>query len=250
MRLNLDLERLILMTAAKNPRTIVVVQAGAAIDMSAWIDAVQAVVFAWFGGEAGGPAVADILFGAANPCGKIAETFPLRQEDTPGFDTYPGDGNHAWYTEGTLVGYRHYDRGGREVLFPFGHGLSYTSFQYGNLRVTPEALNGAGNVTVTCTVTNTGDRPGSEIVQLYIGERTPRVVRAPKELKGFMKIELDPGTKAQVRFDLTPRDFAYWNVALAAWHVQSDTYSVLVGSSSRDIRLEATIPITARPDFS
>ena len=136
------------------------------------------------------------------------------------------------------------------MLFPFGHGLSYTSFTYGDLRVTPETLDGDGNVTVTCTVTNTGDRPGAEIVQLYVGERTPRVVRAPKELRGFTKNQWDPVKMTQVRFGLTSRDFAYWNGALAAWHVQSDTYRILVGSSSRDIRLEAMICITARPDFS
>lgn len=250
IRLNPDLERLILMTAAMNPRTVVVVQAGSAIDMSAWIDKVKAVVFAWFGGEAGGPAVADVLFGAANPCGKLAETFPLRLEDTPSFDTYPGDGNHTWYRESLFVGYRHYDSMGTGVLFPFGHGLSYTSFLYADLRVTPDAVGAPGSVTVACSVTNTGDRRGSEIVQVYVGESTPRVVRPTKELKGFVKIELDPGEKGEVRFALTPRDFAYWNASLAAWHVQSGTHRIFVGSSSRDIRLEAKIAVAQGPDFS
>jgi beta-glucosidase len=250
IRLAPDFERLILTVAEKNPATVVVVQAGSAIDMSAWIGKVRAVVFAWFSGQAGGPAVADVLFGAVNPSGRIAETFPLRLEDTPSFGTYPGNGGCTWYREGPLVGYRWYDTIGKEVLFPFGHGLSYTSFEYADLRIEKPEAAGTDEIAVTFTVRNTGGRAGIETAQLYVQEIAPRVLRPARELRGFATVDLASGKSADVRLSLGPDAFSYWNSSLGAWHVQAGDARILVGSSSRDIRLERRIRVSSPTELS
>lgn len=237
IKLSPDMEALILRTAAHNPNTVVVVQAGAAVDMSAWVDKVKAVLFAWYTGQAAGGALAEILFGRVCPSGKTAETFPLCIQDTPSFETYPGDGRTQWYKEGLLVGYRHYDTAHKEVLFPFGHGLSYTSFEYSGLKITQCDR----TVKVDFTLKNTGSMPGKETVQLYVRERFPVVIRPDKELKAFGKYELQPGEKTQVTFILDREAFAYYSTVRTNWHVQGGEYEILIGASSRDIRLKDKI---------
>jgi beta-glucosidase len=245
-----EMEQIILRVAARNPNTIVVVQAGAAVAMSAWIAKVKAVVYAWYTGQAGGAALADLLFGVANPSGKIAESFPIEITDTPAA-TYPGNGFASWYSEGIMVGYRYYDTFGKDVLFPFGFGLSYTTFAYSDLRITPSAaVSENETATVSCQVKNTGTMAGKEIVQLYIRDTAGKTLRPDKELKAFAKIDLQPGEEKAVRFQLGRDAFAYYNTSLNTWHVASGTYRILIGASSRDIRLEGSITLRAKQDFS
>ena len=243
IRLAPDVENAILQVARRNPNTVVVVQAGSAIDMSCWIDKVKGVLFAWYLGQAGGSAIAEILFGVHNPCGKTAETFPLCLEDTPSYETYPGDGIVSWYKESIMVGYRYYDTFEKPVLFPFGHGLSYTQFEYSDLKITPEAANENDEITVRLSVKNTGKMQGKEIVQLYVRDMCSHVLRPYKELKGFAKVELKPGEKKELTFKLNRDAFAYYSTAVNDWHVESGHYKILVGSSSRDIRLSGIIKI-------
>jgi beta-glucosidase len=251
LALSPEMERTILQAAARNPNTVVVIQAGAAVAMSAWIAKVKAVVYAWYSGQAGGAALADLLFGVANPSGKIAETFPIEIADTPAAATYPGNGFASWYSEGIMVGYRYYDTFGKEVLFPFGFGLSYTTFAYSDLRITPTGVVSANDpVTVSCRVKNTGAMEGKETVQLYIRDTTGKVLRPDKELKAFAKIDLQPGEAKEVRFQLSQDAFAYFNTSLDRWHVASGTYRILIGASSRDIRLEGSVTLLAEQDFS
>ncbi len=250
IRLPPGIERVIELAAEQNPNTVVVVQAGSAIDMSAWIDKVKGVVFAWFGGESGGPAVADVLFGIANPCGKTAESFPDSIEDTPAHETYPGTGGATWYREGILVGYRYYDTDGLEVLFPFGHGLSYTTFEYSGLAVTPGEAGPGTDLVVSFRVRNSGTRAGQEVAQLYVSDLVPRVLRPAKELRAFAKVDLAPEESKEVRLTLRHDAFAYWNRSLGEWHVRSGDYQLLVGSSSRDIRLERRVKVQSARDFS
>ena len=248
--LSSELESIILSISSQNPNTVVIVQAGSAVDMSGWIDKVRAVVFAWYTGQAGGGALAEILFGLSNPSGKIAETFPVRLEETPAYGTYPGNGYASWYAEGIMVGYRYYDTYHKEVLFPFGFGLSYTTFEYSDLCVSPESASEKEAVTVSFKVKNTGGMPGKEITQLYIRDKVCKVLRPDKELKAFAKIDLLPGEEKKVQLKLTRDAFAYFNVSLNAWHVESGKFEILIGSSSRDIRLKGNVIIKSEDDFS
>ena len=250
LTLSPETENVIQRIAGQNPNTAVVVQAGSAVDMSAWIQRVKAVVFAWYTGQACGSALAEILFGATNPSGKIAETFPLRLEDTPAHPTYPGNGSASWYAEGLMVGYRYYDTYQKEVLFPFGHGLSYTRFDYSDLQVSPINASEHGPVTVRCKIRNSGALKGKETVQLYLRDVASKVLRPDKELKGFVKVELEPGAEREVRFELRRDAFAYFNTSLGDWHVESGIFEILIGASSRDIRLTDEVAIQAERDFS
>ncbi|TCL62384.1 beta-glucosidase [Hydrogenispora ethanolica] len=250
LTLSPETEMVIQRIASQNPNTAVIVQAGAAVDMSAWIHPVKAVLFAWYTGQAAGSALAEILFGVANPSGKIAETFPLRIEDTPAYATYPGNGSASWYAEGLMVGYRYYDTYQKEVLFPFGHGLSYTTFGYSALEIAPSTAAERDTVTVSCKVKNSGGRKGKETVQLYVRDVASKVLRPDKELKAFAKIELEPGAEQTVNFELKRDAFAYYNTSLHDWHVESGEFEILIGASSRDIRLAGSVSIEAEQDFS
>ncbi|MEN2742285.1 glycoside hydrolase family 3 C-terminal domain-containing protein [Microbacterium sp. X-17] len=227
----------------------VVLSNGSPVTMDPWHDRVDAIVEAWLGGQAVGAAVADVLFGRVNPSGKIAETFPLAIEDTPGFPNWNGERGTVVYGEGVFIGYRWYDALDRRVRYPFGHGLSYTSFSYGDLRV--EVVNAAaGRVRVTCAVTNVGAVAGAEVVQLYVGDPEAEVHRPLRELRGFEKVALEPGATATVTFDLESRDFAYWDSAstrpdgrTGLWRREGGAFTIEVGASSRDIRLTATIEL-------
>ncbi|MFP4394038.1 MAG: beta-glucosidase [Anaerolineales bacterium] len=226
--------------AAVQPQTVVILNSGSAVTMAPWIDHVPAVLEAWMMGQAGGGAIAEVLFGKVNPSGKLAETFPLRLEDTPAYLNFPGENHAVRYGEGLFIGYRYYEAREIEVRFPFGHGLSYTTFAYNNLHLSAETFEDVDGLDVSVDVTNTGDVAGKEIVQLYVHDRASRLQRPPKELKAFAKIELAPGETQTVSFHLDARAFAYYDPAYARWITESGAFDILVGRSSADIRLTAT----------
>jgi beta-glucosidase len=234
MRLEGTQNELVQTVLAVNPNTIVVLQSGAPYAMP-WVQRAPAILEGWLAGEEGADAIAEVLLGEVNPSGKLPMTFPQRLQDSPAY-LYYSDGPDANYGEGVFVGYRYFDRREVEPLFPFGHGLSYTKFEYRNL-VVATAGRADGTVEVSVDVRNTGTRAGAETVQLYVGDAaTTVVVRPLKELKGFRKIELTPGQSQTVHFTLVPRDLSYYDIARHDWIATSGTHRILVGSSSRDIR--------------
>jgi beta-glucosidase len=227
---------LIRAVAEANGNTTVVLNCGAPVELD-WLDAVPALVLAYYPGQEGGNALARILVGDVNPSGKLSVTYPRRYEDNPTYVNYPG-GREVLYGEGVFVGYRYYDAKGVEPLFPFGFGLSYTTFEYSDLRV-PEAVQPGEPVDVSVTVTNTGARAGKEIVQLYVADRASSLPRPPKELKGFKKVALDPGESAAVEFVLDRRALSFYDPYEQQWVAEPGEFEALVGCSSRDIRLSA-----------
>jgi beta-glucosidase len=235
-----DQDALIDAVTAVNPRTIVVLNTGGPALMP-WVDRVAAVVEAWYPGQENGNAIAAVLFGDANPSGKLPVTFPRSDQQGPLTtpERFPGSNGTARYDEGVLVGYRWYDAKGEQPLFPFGHGLSYTSFRYDRLRVNAR---GGHRPTVTLRVTNTGPRAGAEIVQLYLGD-PPAAGEPPRQLRGFQKVQLAPGQSANATFRLGARDLATWSETANRWATHPGTYRVMVGSSSRDIRLQGAFRI-------
>jgi beta-glucosidase len=229
-----DQADLIRAVTAANKKTIVVLNAGAPVLMEEWLAQVPALVVAWYPGEEGGTALADLLFGVTNFSGKLPITFAKRWEDFPAFGNYPGSGS-VHYAEGVFVGYRHFDRNNTDVLFPFGHGLSYTTFAYSDLNAVPVETGEAMKVQVSVAVRNAGARAGAEVVQLYVRPPVSPVERPAKELKGFQKVTLEPGATALIQFTLDYRSFAYYDEVKNAWTVSPGTYQVHVGSSSRDL---------------
>ncbi len=201
---------------------------------------------AWYAGQAAGGAVADVLFGVVNPSGRLAETFPVRLEDTPAYLDFPGDGDIVRYGEGVFVGYRWYDARDLPVAFPFGHGLSYTTFDYRNAHASQTSFAASDGITVAVDVLNTGSRSGSEVVQLYVHDVTATVRRPDRELKGFAKVSLEPGEARTVHIELDRRAFAYWDPKRGDWLVEPGDFDLMLGSSSRDIR--AVIAVTALPE--
>ena len=238
LRLPAVQEQAILDTAAQNPNTVVVIFAGGAVDVSAWIDRVKAVVYAGFTGEGGDEVVADILTGKINPSGKLSETFPLSWEDVPAANTYKRAGVTR-YQDGLDVGYRYYDTYEVPVAFPFGHGLSYSSFVYGNLKAEQKG----GIVRVTFEVENTSAAAGKETAQVYVRECAPFVYRPFKELKGFCKEEIGAGKRKKYCVELPMRAFAHWSAATDRWEVTEGDYTIMVGASSADIRLQVRISL-------
>lgn len=234
--------KLIDAVAAAQERVVVVLSNGAPVEMP-WIGKAKAVLEAYLGGQALGGAIADLLFGDANPCGKLAETFPVRLEHNPSYLNFPGEGDTVEYKEGLFVGYRYYDAKRIEPLFPFGHGLSYTSFEYTGIAVDRKEIDDTEKVRVTVKVRNTGTRAGKEIVQLYVSDVESSVIRPEKELKGFAKVELQPGEEKEVAFELDKRSFAFYDVQLKDWRVETGEFAVLVGASSADIRLRDTLVV-------
>lgn len=221
---------------------VVVLSNGSPIEMP-WIHKTKGILEGYLGGQAFGGAVADLLFGEVSPSGKLAETFPMKLSDNPSFLNFPGEGDTVEYKEGLFVGYRYYDKKELEPLFPFGFGLSYTEFQYSNLTISKSSIKDNESVKVTATVKNTGTRAGKEIVQLYVSDVESSVIRPLKELKGFQKLALQPGEEQEVAFELDKRSFAYYNVNIGDWHVESGIFDIAIGSSSRDIRLTASIKV-------
>jgi beta-glucosidase len=241
LALSPDQDQLIAAVAALNPRSIVVLEGSGALLMP-WVDDVAAVLMAWYPGQRGGDALADVLFGDVTPSGKLPMSFPVAEQDLPPFDNTSLAVTYDYYH-----GYRYLDRNGTAPLFPFGFGLSYTTFQYSNLTIAPTTLSPYGHVRVTADVTNTGTVPGDEIAQLYIGYQTSQVDRAVSDLKGFVRVHLEPGETRTVSFDVRAADLAFWNTATGAWEVEPITYDVRVGSSSRDLPLVGTFAVAASP---
>jgi beta-glucosidase len=236
---------LILSVVQEQPDTAVVLSNGSPLTMTGWVDQVPALVEGWFAGQAGGSAIADILFGLANPSGKLSETFPEHMSHNPAHLTYPGDNGKVYYHEGVFVGYRYYDKKNINPLFPFGHGLSYTEFTYDSIQVNKEAINDNETVEVTVTVRNSGTVSGMEVVQLYVHDHESSVIRPLKELKKFEKVHLQSGEEKQITFTLANRDFAFYDVTSQRWSVETGLFDVLVGRSVADIRLSTTIHVAS-----
>ncbi|MCI6714797.1 MAG: glycoside hydrolase family 3 C-terminal domain-containing protein [Lachnospiraceae bacterium] len=228
--------------AAVQPNTIVVLHNGSPVEMP-WANKVKGIVEAYLGGQAVGGAVCDILFGRVNPSAKLPETFPLKLEDNPSYLSYIGEGDMVEYREGIFVGYRYYDKKKMDVLFPFGYGLSYTTFAYSNLRVDKESMKDTDTMTVSVDVTNTGKMAGKEVVQLYVADKESTVIRPVKELRDFAKVELAPGETKTVSFTLGQRAFDYYSVKLHDWHVETGEFDIMIGQSSRDIVLTKTVTV-------
>ncbi len=238
--------------------TVVVLQNGAVVDMP-WVDDVDGIVEAYLAGEGAGTAIANILYGKVNPSGKLAETFPIKLEDNPSFLNFPGDGYRVPYAESIYVGYRYYQKKRMNVLFPFGFGLSYTSFSYDNLRLSSSEIKDTDTLLVSVDITNTGSRYGKEIVQLYVsdqGDQSGRPQRPVRELKGFEKAALKPGETKTITFELSKRSFAYYDEQISDWIVPTSDYRIEIGASCEDIRLSEivhidstkAVPLRIRPD--
>ncbi|MBK0331010.1 glycoside hydrolase family 3 C-terminal domain-containing protein [Brachybacterium sp. MASK1Z-5] len=221
-------------------RVVVVLSNGSVVRLPEALRGVNALLEGWLLGQGGGEATADILFGRANPSGRLAETIPLRLQDTPSYLHFPGEDSHVRYGEGLFVGYRGFDAVDAEVAYPFGHGLSFTTFAQSDLAVTASAR---GGIDLEVTVENTGDRAGREIVQAYVSVPGSRVTRAPRELKGFAEVELAPGESRRVGISVPAEDLQYWSPAAGSWVVESGTYRVEVGASSRDLGASADVEI-------
>ncbi|MFF1530152.1 glycoside hydrolase family 3 C-terminal domain-containing protein [Cellulomonas sp. NPDC058312] len=232
--------------AAVNPRVVVVLANGSAVTVE-WQDDAAAVLETWLGGQAGGSAVADLLLGVRTPSGKLAETIPHRVEDTPAFGSFPGELGHVRYGEGVLIGYRWYDTRLVDVAYPFGHGLSYTTFGYSDATATVRGEGADAAVDVSVTVTNTGAVAGAETVQVYVGDPEAAVQRPTRELKAFAKVALAPGASRTLTFTLSARDLSYWHPGLHRWVVGGGRTVVEVGSSSRDIRGTVEVAVTGEP---
>ena len=234
--------RLIEAVAEVQPNTVVVLHNGSPVEMP-WIGQVKAVVEAYLGGQAVGGAVVNVLYGDVNPSGRLAETFPLRLEDTPCYLTYGGEHDKSVYSEGVFVGYRYYVSKDMKVLFPFGHGLSYTTFEYSNLVLDQKKMKESKELKVSVDVTNTGACAGKEVVQLYVSAKESAMKRPVRELRGFDKVELQPGETKTVSFTLDRRAFAYWSVQIHDWHVESGAYEIQIGKSAQKIILTETVQV-------
>ena len=224
--------------------TVVVVNAGGNVDMSSWLDRVPALLYGWYPGQEGGTALAQILFGEYSPSGKLPVSFERRIEEGATYNSYhlkPGTHGVA-YTEGVFLGYRHFDRSTVKPLFPFGFGLSYTTFGYSKLTVS----HGPGEIKVSFTIKNTGSRRGSEIAQVYVGDSHSHVPRPVKELKGFAKVDLEPGEEKTLSVTLDRRSFAYYDIVGKNWMVEPGTFSIFVGSSSEKIELQRDVTLTSK----
>jgi beta-glucosidase len=243
LRLPPSHNRLVEAVAQANPNTVVLLFGGAPVELP-WLPRVKAVLNMYLPGQAGGLAAADLLFGAANPCGKLAESYPLAYEDVPSAGFYLDGGKQAQYREGLYVGYRYYDKAHKKVAFPFGFGLSYSTFSFENLTVSKKKINVGETLTVCATIRNTGRVAGAEVVQLYIRYLKEETYRPEKELKGFVKVFLQPGEERQVTFTLELRSFAIYDAAAMDWVVPGGEYAVCLAASSRDVRLEQIIQVS------
>ena len=244
MKLPASHNQLIEAISACHDKVVVVLSNGSPVEMP-WVDQVQAVLEGYLGGQAGAGGLADLLYGIVNPSGKLAETFPIRLEDTPCDHYFPGGPITVEYRESLFVGYRFYNTVEKAVLFPFGHGLSYTTFAYRDITLSQSQITDQDTLAVRFRVKNTGAVEGQEVIQLYISPLESKVFRPKQELKGFEKISLLPGEEKEIEITLDRRAFAFYNTAIHDWHVESGSYQVQVGASSRDIRLTASLQITS-----
>ena len=243
MRLPKCQNRLITEILKVQPNTVIVLHNGSPVEMP-WLGEIKGLLETYLGGQAGGAAAANILYGKINPSGKLAETMPLKLSDNPSYLNF-GGGEKVEYREGIFVGYRYYDTKEMDVAFPFGYGLSYTTFAYSNLKLSMENPTEKDTVMVSADVTNTGKSAGKEVVQLYIRDLTGSAIRPEKELKGFEKVFLEPGETKTVTMELNKRSFAWYNTELHDWFAASGDYEILVGASSRDIRLTETLHLNS-----
>jgi len=227
--------------AAAAPRTVVVLSNGGVVSLEGWHDQVDGILEGWLLGQAGGSAIADVLFGVVNPSGHLAETIPFRVQDNPSWHNFPGEQGHVRYGEGVMVGYRHYESAGIPVRYPFGHGLSYTTFRTSNLRV--ESV-GTDSASVQVTITNTGERAGKHVVQVYVATEAGPVRRPVRELRAFAKAALEPGETTTVGFTLDRRAFAYWDITLGQWVVPAGDYVIQIGENASSIVAEQSIALT------
>jgi beta-glucosidase len=232
--------RLVEEVAAANPRTVVILSNGAVIATSPWGDRVQGIIEGWLLGQAGGGAIADVLFGRVNPSGRLAETIPVKLPDHPSYLDFPGEHGHVRYGEGLHIGYRGFDAREQQVAYPFGFGLSYTTFGYGQATAT---VTDEGGIEVRIPVTNTGDRDGREVVQAYVSVPGSRVRRPPRELKAFASVPIAAGETAELTLAIARQDLAYWDTRLGRWVVEGGEYLIAVGASSRDLRSVAAVDV-------
>ena len=235
-----DQDSLIEKIVEANPNTIVVLQNGSPLMIDRWLNKVKGLVEAWFPGVEGGNAIADVLVGNYNPSGKLPVTFPQKWEDCSAFKSYKQKDGITIYDDGIFVGYRHFEKNNIKPLFPFGYGLSYTTFDYKNLKVKKNPFD---NFEVSFEITNVGKVKGSEVAQMYIAQINPVIERAPKELKGFLKIELKPGEHSSVKLNLKRSDLSYYDEAIHGWKVDTGKYKIMVGGSSKEIQLQSEIEI-------
>ncbi|AFN75434.1 glycoside hydrolase family 3 protein [Melioribacter roseus P3M-2] len=252
-------EENILRIVSLNPNTVVIVNSGGGIRMTGWYDKAGAILYAWYPGQNGNIALAEALAGDINPSGKLPMTIEKEFKDSPGYGYVPEDAdlntnwdddlnmdfpiNNIEYKEGVLVGYRWYDTKNIEPLFPFGFGLSYTTFKYDNLKIEPEQFDGKGTVKVSFDITNTGNQDGAEIAQLYVKDIEAGVLRPEKELKGFKKVFLGKGETKRIEIELTAKDFAYWDVKTHDWKTEPGEFEILIGTSSRDLLLRGKLTL-------
>ncbi|HBX69327.1 MAG TPA: glycosyl hydrolase, partial [Chloroflexi bacterium] len=221
-----------------NPHTVIVLNTGAPVHMP-WIEHVPAMIQAWFGGQEMGNAIADVLFGLVNPSGKLPTTFPVRLQDNPAYLNYPGENGHVHYGEGLFVGYRYYEYKDVPPLFPFGFGLSYTSFEYGEVSLSAAEFGPGETLTASLTLKNTGERAGQEVVQLYLRDVQSRLVRPLKELKSFAKVALQPGEREQISFEIGEAALAYYDDAARQWLAEPGTFEIFIGGSSQGLEVSA-----------
>lgn len=245
MKMPQNQDALIEEIAKVQKNVVVVLHNGSPVEMP-WACKVKAILESYLAGGGVGIAQFNLLFGEANPCGKLAETFPLKLEDNPSYLNFPGNGKDVNYAEGIFVGYRYYDKKNMQVLFPFGHGLSYTKFEYSDLRLSAKKITDAETLEVSLKVKNIGRREGKEIVQIYVAPKSPyREMRAQKELKAFAKVSLKAGETKTVKITLAKRAFAMWSTALNDWFVPSGEYEILAAASSRDVRLCKSVSVAS-----
>ena len=240
---------LILRVSQVNKNVIVVLQTGSPVKMP-WLGNVRAVLLSYLSGCQGGKAVVDVLTGKVNPCGRLAETFPMSIEHTPCNGHFMNDPYFTLYKESIFTGYRYYDTAGQKVAYPFGYGLSYTKFEYSNLNVSSYDVKDTDIITVKVDVTNTGKLAGKEVVQLYIGQNNPTIFKAKKELKGFQKLSLEPGETKTIEFSLDKQAFAYYNVNIHDWHVESGDYTIYIAKNVNDICFDYVIHMKSTQDVS
>ena len=239
--------------AAANPNTVVVLAGGSVIHMP-WLNSAKALLNSGLSGQAGGKAVARILTGAVCPSGKTSETYPLSFEENPTYGNYPGQPVVSEHKESVYIGYRYYDTAEKEVLFPFGYGLSYTTFAYSDLELSSSNIKDTDDLTVTFKIKNTGDVDGAEIAEIYVADQESTIFRPKKELRAFKKVFLKAGEEKEVSVTLSKRAFAFYNVELQDWQVETGLFDIMVGASSRDIRLTKAVNIisdctAAVPDY-
>lgn len=225
-----------------NPNTVVVLAGGSVIHMP-WIHEVKALLNSGLGGQAGGSAVADILMGKINPSGKLSETYPLEFSDNPTYGNYPGGPVTSEHRESVYIGYRYYDTAEKDVLFPFGFGLSYTTFEYSDMKLSSDRIKDADTVTVSFKIKNTGKVDGAEIAQIYVADKESTIFRPVKELRAFEKVFLKAGEEKEISVELSKRAFAFWNININDWMVETGEFDILIGASSREIRLSKTITV-------